>query len=87
MPRRRAQPPRLRTIPIARLVGSEVRTLIESSLEPPARARQELLSLWESLSLNGRKAVLTAARLTAMEEGTLPEGQSVIAQDAEVSCR
>jgi hypothetical protein len=85
MPSRRAQPPRLRTIPVARLVGHEVRTLIEAPLEPPARARQELIDLWESLSLSGRKAVLTAARLTAMEEGTLPEGQSVIVQDTEVS--
>jgi hypothetical protein len=59
--------------------------LIEAPFEPPARARQELIDLWESLSLNGRKAVLTAARLTAMEEGTLPEGQSVIVQDTEVS--
>lgn len=85
MPGRRAQPPRLRTIPAARLVSNEVRTLIEAPIEPPARARQELIDLWASLSLSGRKVILTAARLTAMEEGKLPEGQSVIVQDVEVS--
>jgi hypothetical protein len=85
MPNRRAQPPRLRTIPIARLVGGEIRFLIGSYIERQAQARQELMSLWESLSSNGRKAVLTAARLTAKEEGVLPEGHAVIALDSEVS--
>ncbi|MBC9210145.1 hypothetical protein IBL26_25220 [Roseomonas aerophila] len=60
--------------------------MIEAPIEPPARARQELIDLWASLSFSGRKAILTAARLTAMEEGKLPEGQSAIVQDAEVSC-
>ena len=44
-----------------------------------------MLSLWENLSVQGRKAVLTAVRLTAREERVLPEGQQVIAEDAEVA--
>jgi hypothetical protein len=83
MSRRHVPPPR--TLPIARLVDGEVRTLVGSHVEPRHQAQQELLTLWDSLSLHGRKAVLTAARLTAQEEGRLPDGQGVIAQDAEVS--
>jgi DNA-binding transcriptional regulator YdaS (Cro superfamily) len=83
MTRRRVPP--LRTLPIARLLEGQVHCLIGTHVEPPYQARQELAALWDSLSQHGRKAVLTAARLTAREEGTLPEGQPVIAQDAEVS--
>jgi hypothetical protein len=48
-------------------------------------ARRELAELWDKLSPQGRKAVLTAARLTAQEEGLLRTGTSVIALDAEVA--
>lgn len=77
--------PPSRTIPIARLEGGEVHSLIGSSIQPRYEARQELLALWDSLSSQGRKAVLTAARLTAKEEDILPESRCVIAREDEVS--
>jgi hypothetical protein len=81
MSHRRVPPSRM--LPIARLVNGEVRALIGGHVEPRHQARQELLTVWDNLSQQGRKAVLTAARLTAQEEGQLPPGQCVIAQDAE----
>ncbi|EHM01219.1 hypothetical protein HMPREF9946_02180 [Acetobacteraceae bacterium AT-5844] len=77
--------PPARTIPVARLVDGEVRSLVGSHVAPQRQARDELVALWDQLSPQGRKALLTAARLTAKEEGLLPEGQGVIAQDGEVS--
>ncbi|MDT8316106.1 hypothetical protein ACX4MV_10980 [Roseomonas mucosa] len=38
-------------------------------------AREELLMIWDSLSPQGRRAVIVAARLTAHEEGLLPGDQ------------
>jgi hypothetical protein len=77
--------PPSRVLPIARLVNGEVRSLIGGHVEPQHQARQELLILWDSLSQQGRKALLTAARLTAQEEGQLSQGRGVFVQDAEVS--
>jgi hypothetical protein len=74
-----------RTLPIARLVKDEVQALIGGDVEPRLQAQQELLALWDSLSLHAREAVLTAARLAAREEGRLPDGQGMTAQDAEAS--
>jgi hypothetical protein len=37
--------------------------------------REELLMIWDSLSPQGRRAVIIAARLTAHEEGLLPGDQ------------
>jgi hypothetical protein len=43
-----------------------------------------LLDLWSRLSLQGRKAVLMAAGLTAYEEGVLPPDAAIIPDDEEV---
>ena len=69
----------------ARLVNGEIQPFIGAHIEPQVRARQELLELWDNLSQQGRKAVLTAARLTAREEGVLPVETAVIAWDDEVA--
>ena len=37
--------------------------------------REELLMIWDSLSPQGRRAVIIAARLTAHEEGLIPGDQ------------
>lgn len=82
---RRELPRPPRTIRAARLMDGQIRPLIGSYLEPHVEARRELTELWDKLSLQGRKAVLTAARLTAQEEGLLRTGTSVIALDEEVA--
>ena len=66
--------PPSRTLTIARLADGEIRPLIGTCIKPHHQARQEMLSLWENLSIQGRKAVLTAVRLTAREEGYCRRG-------------
>jgi hypothetical protein len=66
------------------LIDGQICPLIGSHVEPHREARKELAELWDKLSPQGRKAVLTAARLTAQEEGLLRAGMSVIALDEEV---
>jgi hypothetical protein len=66
-------------------VDGEIRPLIGSHGAPHVERRRELVELWDKLSPQGRKAVLTAARLTAKEEGLLEAHAPVIATDAEVA--
>jgi hypothetical protein len=66
-------------------MDGQIHPLIGSHVEPHMEAHRELAELWDKLSRQGRKAVLTAARLTAQEEGLLRAGTSVIALDEEVA--
>ena len=83
-PRRELPRPPAR-IRAARLVDGDIQPFIGQHVEPRVRARQELMELWDSLSQQGCKAVLTAARLTAREEGILKAQTSIIALDDEVA--
>lgn len=85
MPPRRELPRPPRTIRAARLVDGQICPLSGSHVTPHVKARRELAELWDKLSPQGRKALLTAARLTAQEEGLVPAGTSVIALDEEVA--
>ena len=69
----------------ARLVNGDIQPLIGGYVEPQVRAKQELAELWDNLSAQGRKAVLTAARLTAQEEGLSLRTGCAIAFDSEVT--
>lgn len=52
----------------------EPRDLLDLQVRGRA-GREELLMIWDSLSPQGRRAVIIAARLTAHEEGLLPGDQ------------
>jgi hypothetical protein len=66
-------------------MDGQIRPLFGSYLAPHLEVRKELDELWDKLSPQGRKAVLTAARITAQEEGLLRTETSAIALDEEVA--
>jgi hypothetical protein len=66
-------------------VNGGIQPLIGAHFEPRALARQQLVELWDNLSVHGRKAVLTAARLVAHEEGVLRAETLFVASDEEVT--
>ncbi len=83
-----SSPKRLRA---ARLVEGRLRPLIGDAEAPPRRSRalrqgvpegqERLVLLWRALKPAGRRTLLLAARLIAIEEGALPRESPLLDMD------
>lgn len=69
----------------ARLVNGDIQPLIGGYVEPHVLARQQLLELWDKLSMQGRKSVLTVALLVTQEEELSLDKGSAIIPDSEIT--